>query len=105
MLTNRFTLLALPLSAASLFFAGCGGGDPAPAGSSRADMRQAALKYAQCMRKHGIDMPDPQFSKGGMSMRIGGPRADKGPKAAMDAAPPALPKIFESGKPPTQAQA
>ena len=105
MLTNRFTLLALPLSAVSLFFAGCGGGDPAAAGSSRADMRQAALKYAQCMRKHGIDMPDPQFSKGGMSMRIGGPGADKVPKATMDAAQQACQKILESVKPPTQSKA
>ncbi len=35
-------------------------------------MREAALKNAQCMRDHGIDMPDPQFGEGGrMTQRIG----------------------------------
>jgi hypothetical protein len=32
-----------------------------------------ALKFAQCMREHGVDMPDPDFSGGGIRMQIGGP--------------------------------
>lgn len=48
-----------------------GGGqtmDPA----RRAWLQEAALKYARCMRQHGVDMPDPQFSKnGGLTMRFG----------------------------------
>jgi hypothetical protein len=101
MLTNRFTLLALPLSAASLFIAACGGGGgTATAGSSRAEMREAALNYAQCMRKHGVDMPDPQFNGGGMSMSIGGgPDTKRIPKATMDAAQRACQKIMEKIKP------
>ena len=71
MLTNRFTLLALPLTAASLLLASCGGdGGTATAGDSREDLREAALEYAQCMRKHGVDMPDPQFKGGGMAMQL-----------------------------------
>ncbi|MFI6743102.1 hypothetical protein ACIBI9_60315 [Nonomuraea sp. NPDC050451] len=32
----------------------------APASSSApTDQREAALKFAQCMREHGVDMPDP----------------------------------------------
>lgn len=31
-----------------------------------------ALKFAQCMREHGVDMPDPDFSKGGVQIKIGG---------------------------------
>lgn len=31
-----------------------------------------ALKFAQCMREHGVDMPDPDFSKGGAQIKIGG---------------------------------
>jgi hypothetical protein len=27
--------------------------------SAPADQRETALKFAQCMRQHGIDMPDP----------------------------------------------
>jgi hypothetical protein len=30
-----------------------------------ADPQQAALAFAECMREHGIDMPDPQFDESG----------------------------------------
>ncbi|MEV7965743.1 hypothetical protein AB0O34_07140 [Sphaerisporangium sp. NPDC088356] len=30
--------------------------------------------FTQCMRDHGVDMPDPDFSKGG-AIRIGGPNS------------------------------
>jgi hypothetical protein len=44
------------------------------------EQRDAMLAFAQCMREHGIDMPDPQFESGGMVM-IGGPGEDgEGPK-------------------------
>jgi hypothetical protein len=33
--------------------------------------QQAFLNFSQCMRDHGIDMPDPQFSGGGVSVQIG----------------------------------
>ena len=44
-------------------------------GPARIDQRQidAATKFAQCMRDHGIPMQDPQTSSdGGISMKIGG---------------------------------
>lgn len=31
-----------------------------------------ALKFAACMRKNGVEMPDPDFSKGGVQIQIGG---------------------------------
>ena len=44
------------------------------------EQRDAMLAFAQCMREHGIDMPDPQFETGGRVM-IGGPGEDgDGPK-------------------------
>ena len=44
------------------------------------EQRDAMLAFAQCMRDHGVDMPDPQFESGGRVM-IGGPGADgEGPK-------------------------
>ena len=104
MLITRFTLLALPLSAASLFIAACGGGGTATAGDSRDELREAALKYAQCMRKHGVDMPDPQFNGRGMSMQIGGPGTARIPKATMDEAQKACRKIMESVKPPSMSK-
>ena len=105
MLINRFKLLVLPLSAASLLLVACGGdGGTATAGSSRDDIREAALKYAQCMRRHGVDMPDPKFNGNGMSMQIGGPGSKRIPKATMDEAQQACRKIMESVKPPSMSK-
>ena len=48
-----------------------GGGetiDPA----KRAALQESALKFARCMREHGVDMPDPQLSgKGGLTFQAG----------------------------------
>jgi hypothetical protein len=105
MLINRFKLLAVPLSAALLLLAACGGGGgTATAGSSRDDIREAALKYAQCMRKHGVDMPDPKFNGNGMSMQMEGPGTKRIPKATMDEAQQACRKIMESVKPPSMSK-
>jgi hypothetical protein len=47
---------------------------PASAADEPDDPQAALLAFAQCMRDHGIDMPDPQFSADGAAMiRIGGP--------------------------------
>ena len=106
MLTNRFTLLALPLSAASLFFAACGGSsDPKTAADFKQDMRQAALRYAKCMRQHGVDMPDPQIEGGRMTMQLGGPGASPANKPTMDRAQKACQKIMDSVKPPPMSKA
>lgn len=41
------------------------------------EFQDAMLEFAQCMRDHGIDMPDPEFSdEGGVS--IGGPPGEGG---------------------------
>ena len=48
-----------------------GGGetvDPA----KRAALQESALKFARCMREHGVDMPDPKLSgKGGLTFQAG----------------------------------
>jgi hypothetical protein len=50
---------------------------PRPSGNfDRANvqkMEAAALKYAQCMRAHGVNFPDPKFQEGGAKMTFGGP--------------------------------
>ena len=33
--------------------------------AQRAQLRQALVKFAQCMRSHGVDIPDPTASSGG----------------------------------------
>ena len=48
---------------------GDGGDDEASAGRdgiSQADVQDAGVKYARCMREHGIDMPDPKAGLGGL---------------------------------------
>jgi hypothetical protein len=39
----------------------------------RAKMQEQMLAFSQCMREHGIDMPDPQFSEDGGATIQGGP--------------------------------
>ena len=42
-------------------------------------MQEQMLEFAKCMREHGIDMPDPDFSGGGPSRRSeGGPFGSSG---------------------------
>lgn len=40
-------------------------------GPSDPEMADRALKFAQCMREHGVDMPDPQVNGGMVSIRLG----------------------------------
>jgi hypothetical protein len=42
-----------------------------------AELQDAMLEYAQCMRDHGVDMPDPEFSDDG-GVRISAGPADGG---------------------------
>jgi hypothetical protein len=73
-MTTRLILVALAATA-SLAVAACGGDDK-PSSSSQATreaaMRKSLLKYAQCMREHGVDMPDPKFDGGRVEMSGGG---------------------------------
>jgi hypothetical protein len=53
---------------------------PALSAEEKKEFRKQALANAQCMREHGIDMPDPQFDEEGrVTMRIGenGKRPDE----------------------------
>jgi hypothetical protein len=43
-----------------------------------ADEQKAFLDFAACMRDHGVDMPDPDFSGGGVSIQVGGPSGGGG---------------------------
>ena len=45
---------------------------PEASEEEQAEFREEALAHAQCMREHGIDMPDPTFGENGEArMRIG----------------------------------
>ncbi len=48
-----------------------GGKPPSPAEQTK--LHEQALQFAQCMRTHGVpSFPDPEFSSGGVGIRIGG---------------------------------
>jgi hypothetical protein len=42
-----------------------------PDPEQEAELREQLLEYAQCMREHGIDMPDPTFDEGGGGLVVG----------------------------------
>jgi hypothetical protein len=43
-----------------------GGGPKAPSKAEQAHLLDQALRFARCMRRHGINLPDPQASGGGI---------------------------------------
>ena len=97
MAIKRIFLLALPLATASLVLAACGGGDDGSGGSAddRAQFREAALKYAECMRRNGVDMPDPAPGEG---LRFTAPPG--GPTATFERAERECRKHLEDVRPP-----
>jgi hypothetical protein len=74
---TRYPLI-LAAVAGALALGGCGSanngnGGAASAGSGKDAAFEGALKFSQCMRQHGVDMPDPKRdSNGGISL-IGPP--------------------------------
>jgi hypothetical protein len=61
------------------------GGPPELSEEDRAEFEKQALAFARCMRRQGIDMPDPEFEGGGRMLqrmrepRGGGGRTSRGP--------------------------
>jgi hypothetical protein len=68
-------LAAALLAASALGLAACGGDEtPATAASNASDddkVREAQVKFAECMRENGVDMPDPQ-PDGKQTFKVGG---------------------------------
>ena len=78
---------------------GEGGGDGRP---DDAEFQDAMLEYAQCMRDHGIDMPDPEFDEDGgvtQSMGEGGAGGPDGPSEEFEAADEACKPILDDAMP------
>jgi hypothetical protein len=61
------------------------GFDP-PSEEDQKKMQEDALAFSKCMRDHGIDMPDPQFSEdgGGFNVSIGSPDAGSADQPMVD---------------------
>ena len=63
------TLLVLSSVALAATLVGCGNDPGSTSASPTVDAQDQGIKYAQCMRKHGIQMEDPKPG-GGISMRM-----------------------------------
>lgn len=83
---------------------GSGSGDNAQSDAAEQD---ALVKYAQCMRQHGVNMPDPKPGNGGSRGAIAAaPGVNVNDPAAMqkmDAASTACQKLLPNGGKPTAA--
>ncbi|SEH03444.1 hypothetical protein SAMN05444920_1374 [Nonomuraea solani] len=76
----------IALAAVTLLLAGCGadeggsdvasrtgngtGNQAASSAKPSEDPREKMLKYAQCMRENGVDMPDPDPNQGGVMFKL-----------------------------------
>jgi hypothetical protein len=76
------------------------GGRATPTASATPSLsaEQAGLKFAQCMRAHGVDMPDPQVGAGGgTSIRIQGKVTPQTVDKAQKACEQYMPKLGGTG--------
>jgi hypothetical protein len=73
---------------------------PRPSAAEIAKMRDQSLKFARCMRAHGIDMPDPTFDEnGGAKIEVHGGSSGDGPDSAgtnSGGGPPKMDPKFEA---------
>lgn len=78
---------------------GSGGGNA----QSDASEQDAMVKFAQCMRQHGIDMPDPKPGSGGRTVITPLGKTDGGPgdTQKIQAASTACDKLLPNGGKPT----
>jgi hypothetical protein len=83
---RRLTLAAV--AALALLVAGCGSGEE-PAGtpsspSPSLSRDEMGVKFAQCMREHGVDIPDPKPGEG-IQLRVGPDTGREKVNAALEA--------------------
>jgi len=70
-----------------------------PSAAEQARMRDQLIKFSQCMRAHGINMPDPTFSGNGATVRVGPGDSTIDPSSAeFQAAQKACEKNLPKGK-------
>jgi hypothetical protein len=67
----------MALVAALVLAAGCGVANPFAPAASRSSSQELALKWAQCMRSHGINVPDPD-ANGRITVRATAGSGDTG---------------------------
>jgi hypothetical protein len=83
---------------ASLAEGQSGGATTTIAATSQSDTQQAMLDFAQCMREHGVDMPDPQFGENGQASFTVGAEGTPADKSKLDAAQAACQSYLDKVK-------
>jgi hypothetical protein len=64
-MTTHTTTAVVAAAVTALVFASCGGDGGSGGGkSNREEMEEYALKNAECLRQHGVDVPDPKPGQG-----------------------------------------
>jgi hypothetical protein len=64
-MTAHTTTALMAVAVTSLALAACGGDEGSGGGkSNREEMEEYALRNAECLRQHGIDVPDPKPGQG-----------------------------------------
>lgn len=67
-------VMIIAAAVGALALAACGAEEGASGAATEAERRDAATKFARCMREQGVDMPDPQVGEDG-GLVIKGPGA------------------------------
>jgi hypothetical protein len=115
-MTRKLTWLGV-IGVGLIFLVGCGSGSAPDAqvaslaggktdegsttttgAASEADAQQAMLDFAQCMREHGIDMPDPQFGANGEASFTAGAAGGPADKTKLDEAQKACQSYLDKVK-------
>ncbi|URM99553.1 hypothetical protein LUW76_37485 [Actinomadura madurae] len=112
---RKRVLAILPLALA-LTLTGCGGDEggsqvasaggakKGAAGGEQLSKEEMGLKFAQCMRDHGVDMEDPKPGEGVQLKVKGGPEKQEAMKKAMEACRQYSPQANRTGAPDPKAQ-
>jgi len=84
--------------------AGAGGQGASPTPSATLSAADAMLKFAQCMRDHGVDMKDPDMNgDGNFNIQLGGGSGTPANKDKVDAAMEACKQYMPNGGEPPKA--
>jgi hypothetical protein len=99
-------IITLAAVGASIALIACGGSDSSGE-DAEASAEDAGLEFAQCMREHGVDIPDPKPGSGGGGFSIefeGDPRQDENFQEAQEACGDILEQAIPEGERPDPAE-
>jgi hypothetical protein len=89
-------VIALTLALAAVVLAACGSSASGEGG--QASREEAQLEFAECMREHGVDMPDPKPGQAGLVFGTvkGGPGGKSRSSGGIDPEDPATKKALQA---------